>query len=151
MGTINTDLAGLIDTAKTKTLEVQNSEIPEASAPQTEVVTKAAPSKKKTAAKTASPKVQNSKTPNPEPDASVGEGSGGPKYMSLVPKEARLREDQIAALNDLARTLARNRSNKTERITSNTLIRIAIDRLLADAGNLTGDDENQLRTRYLNS
>lgn len=138
MGKINTDRARLIATT------------PRASGPSEAKSTEQA-SNKKTAARAVSPEVQNSKTPNPnpEPTASAGVGSNGPKYASLVPKEARLREDQIASLNDLARTLARNRTNKTERITSNTLIRIAIDKLLADSGGLTGETEDQLRDDYL--
>ncbi|MGC5224204.1 hypothetical protein ACPW96_16675 [Micromonospora sp. DT81.3] len=54
-----------------------------------------------------------------------------PKFARLMRKEARVREDQFAALSALARTLMRQRTVKDERITENTLMRIAIDHLLA--------------------
>ena len=55
---------------------------------------------------------------------------GLPKFARLTRKEARVREDQYAALSTLARTLMRRRKVKDERITENTLIRVAIDLLL---------------------
>jgi len=146
MGKVDNNLASLIGDVKTQTSRVQDSKtngVEQAAAPKAKP---AAP--KKGATKAASQKVQNSKTSKPAETLRAGEGSS-PKYASLVPKEARLREDQIAALNDLARTLGRNRSDKTERITSNTLIRIAIDHLLANRDNMAGETEEQLRTSYL--
>ena len=47
-------------------------------------------------------------------------------------KECRLRPDQLDALTALARRLNRERKGKGERITENTLIRFALDRLLSD-------------------
>jgi len=49
-----------------------------------------------------------------------------------VRKECRLRPDQLDALTALARRLNRARKGKGERITENTLIRFALDRLLSD-------------------
>jgi len=49
-----------------------------------------------------------------------------------VRKECRLRPDQLDALTALARRLNRERKGKGERITENTLIRFALDRLLSD-------------------
>ncbi|TDD64795.1 hypothetical protein E1262_27130 [Jiangella aurantiaca] len=66
-------------------------------------------------------------------------------------KEARLREDQVAELNRLARQLARaaRRARPTgapgERITDNTLIRVAVDLLLGKAEQLRGTTEDELR------
>lgn len=54
-----------------------------------------------------------------------------PKFARLTRKEARVREDQYRALSALARRLMRRRQAKGERITENTLIRVAIDLLLA--------------------
>ncbi|TFU25197.1 ATPase [Thermus tengchongensis] len=53
-----------------------------------------------------------------------------PKYLTYVRKECRLRPDQLDALTALARKLNRERKGG-ERITENTLIRWAVDLLLA--------------------
>jgi hypothetical protein len=70
---------------------------------------------------------------------------GLPKFARLTRKEARVREDQYAALSGLARTIMRRRTVKDERITENTLIRVAIDLLLAHQDELTGGTEDELR------
>jgi len=49
-----------------------------------------------------------------------------------VRKECRLRPDQLDALTALARRLNRERRGRGERITENTLIRLAVDALLAN-------------------
>ena len=77
---------------------------------------------------------------------SIGDSSRGlPKFARLTRKEARVREDQYAALSALARTLMRRRRVKDERITENTLIRVAIDLLLAHQDQLRGATEDELR------
>ena len=70
-----------------------------------------------------------------------------PRYLSLLRKEARLREDQVVALGRLARRLnrAKRAPSATERITENTLIRIAVDALLANEPHLSGESEDELR------
>lgn len=65
------------------------------------------------------------------------------------PKTARIRADQWTSLDDLARHLHDARSVKVERITSNTLIRVAIDGLLEHGGRLHGDCEEQLLASWL--
>ena len=70
---------------------------------------------------------------------------GVPKFARLTRKEARVREDQYAALSALTRTLMRRRTVKDERITENTLIRVAIDLLLAHQDQLRGATEDELR------
>jgi len=67
-----------------------------------------------------------------------------PKYLTLLRKEARLREDQFDDLTALARTLNRRRKGG-ERITENTLIRLAVDLLLKKADQLEGTTEEELR------
>jgi hypothetical protein len=77
---------------------------------------------------------------------SVGDSPRGvPKFARMTRKEARVREDQYAALSTLARTLMRRRRVKDERITENTLIRVAIDLLLAHQDQLRGATEDELR------
>lgn len=68
-----------------------------------------------------------------------------PKFQQLTRKEARVREDQYAALSTLARRLMRTRRARSERITENTLIRVAIDLLLTHKDALTGSNEAELR------
>jgi hypothetical protein len=68
-----------------------------------------------------------------------------PRWRTLVRKEARLRADQADALAGLRRRLTSGRRDRSEVITDNTLIRIAVDLLLEHAGDLAGDTEDQLR------
>ena len=68
-----------------------------------------------------------------------------PKYRTLVRKEARVRADQADALAQLTRSRSRDRTEHSERITDNTLIRVAVDLLLAHADQLHGNTEDELR------
>jgi hypothetical protein len=72
-------------------------------------------------------------------------GADGPRWTQLVRKEARLRPDQPDALARLRRQLSGKRADRREPLTDNTLIRIGIDLLLARAGELRGDTEEDLR------
>lgn len=67
-----------------------------------------------------------------------------PKYLTLVRKEARLREDQLDDLTSLARSLNRKRQGSGERITENTLIRVAVDLLMNKSNELKGTTEQEL-------
>lgn len=68
-----------------------------------------------------------------------------PKYLTLARKEARLREDQLDSLTSLARSLNRKRKSSGERITENTLIRVAVDLLMNQSAELKGATEQELR------
>lgn len=68
-----------------------------------------------------------------EPPPAAPAPPPGPRYLTYVRKECRLREDQLDALTQLARRLSRARRARGPRITENTLIRLAVDRLLAEA------------------
>lgn len=84
-------------------------------------------------------------TPAPAPVASE------PLYLRLVRKETRLREEQYETLTEYARKLNRAKApGAGERITENTLIRIAIDLLIPHLGEMSGDDEAQLRESVTN-
>ena len=87
-----------------------------------------------------SSEVPNSQT-NEEPDLQTDEV---PKYLTLVRKEARLREDQLDNLTSLTRSLNRKRRGTGERITENTLIRVAVDLLLDKSDQLKGTTEQEL-------
>jgi hypothetical protein len=63
-------------------------------------------------------------------------------------KEARLRLDQISALDALERRLTRsNRGLGGPRVTANTLIRVAVDLLLEHERDLQGANERELLDR----
>jgi hypothetical protein len=68
-----------------------------------------------------------------------------PKWQGLERKELRLRADQLDELARIRRTLNRQRGGEGERITENTLIRVAVDMLLGRAGKLRGTTEDELR------
>lgn len=94
-----------------------------------------------------SPEVADSQTDSPtasQPPAVPDlQSSEVPKYLALVRKEARLREDQIDKLTAIARKLNRAKRGG-ERITENTLIRVAVDLLIDRAESLSGTDEAEL-------
>lgn len=60
-------------------------------------------------------------------------------------KEARLRQDQLDSLDALTKRIKRAKTGPGERITDNTLIRIAVDLLLSQAADLQGSTETELR------
>lgn len=86
------------------------------------------------------------------PASAAGERPvSGARYDQLERKEARFREDQVEELNRLARQLAKQARKRRpsgarpERITDNTLIRVAVDLLLSQSGRLRGTTEVELR------
>ena len=69
-----------------------------------------------------------------------------PKYLALERKEARLRGDQVDSLASLARRVNRQkRSRGGERITENTLIRVAVDWLISQEEYVGGSTEEDIR------
>lgn len=80
----------------------------------------------------------------PEVDASP-EPADRPRYLRMVRKEARVRHDQADALARLRRRISADRVDRSEPLTDNTLIRVALDVLLLHADALSGDTEEQLR------
>ena len=135
----------------------------------TEVLTEAAPvvverpAKKTAKAKKAAPKAEPAKKtatrkaaakaekpePTKKPAKKAKKAPEGPLYLRLTRKEARLREDQIESLRKLARRLSRSRTDGGERLTENTLLRVAVDLLLSRANELTGTTESQIRKSAL--
>ena len=77
------------------------------------------------------------RTPAPPP--------GLPKYLRLERKELLIWPDQITSLSVLSRRLNRNRGGAGERITTNTLIRVAAALLLSRSQDLAGTTEEELR------
>ncbi|SDQ22412.1 hypothetical protein [Quadrisphaera sp. DSM 44207] len=78
------------------------------------------------------------------------QSSGRPKYLRLVRRETRMHPHQVDQLTQLSRALneARRggrRSGTGERITDNTLVRVAVDLLLTHPERLSGTTEDELR------
>lgn len=67
-----------------------------------------------------------------------------PPYLRLTRKEVRFREEQLDALDRAVRRLMRARKGAAERITENTLVRVAVDLLLERADALSGSTEAEL-------
>lgn len=94
-------------------------------------------------------------TPQPQPPAAARvqtaeSPSSLPRYLQLVRKESRLRQDQAEELSREVRRLNQARrgvdgGTQGERITDNTLIRVAVDLLLSRVGQLSGHTEEELR------
>ncbi len=74
----------------------------------------------------------------------AGDDPSLPRYLRLTRKEVRFREDQLDALDRVVRRLVRARRGGGERITENTLVRVAVDLLLERADALSGGTEAEL-------
>jgi hypothetical protein len=80
-----------------------------------------------------------------QPSARTSSLPGLRRYSDFARKETRLRVAQQDALTEHARRLNRLKGPGGQRITDNTLIRIAVDLLLSKADRLDGRDEAELR------
>lgn len=69
----------------------------------------------------------------------------GPRYLEFQRKEARFTDQQYQDLTVLSRRLNKARQGSGERITENTLIRVAVDLLLQGQDRLKGATEGELR------
>lgn len=67
-----------------------------------------------------------------------------PKYRQAIPKEARLWPDQIRDLNALAQQIQWDKEPGGERITSNTLLRLAAAWIIQHGKQLHGNTEAEL-------
>lgn len=68
---------------------------------------------------------------------------------TVSPKYVQLRGDQQIELDVLARELQAARTTKEERITANTVIRVAVDVILARREVLVGNTEEELLASFL--
>lgn len=84
--------------------------------------------------------------PEVEPsDVSDSDSSEVPKFRTLERKDVRVRADQLDTLSRLTRQVSAARTDRSERITENTLVRVAIDLLSEHADQLQGNTETELR------
>jgi hypothetical protein len=81
----------------------------------------------------------------PEVQSPEVQTPGLPKYLRLERKELLIWPDQITQLSILARRLNRSRGRAGERITTNTLLRVAAALLLSRSQELAGSTEGELR------
>ena len=88
------------------------------------------------------PQARQSAAPAPQAPAGIPRL---PKYLRLERKELLMWPDQITNLSILARVLNRSRGGAGERITTNTLIRVAVALLLSRSQDLAGTTEEELR------
>jgi hypothetical protein len=90
-------------------------------------------------------------TPGPGPREPGPGTEAGPNYLRFVRHDLRARAEQLEAVAALRRriTADRGRAERSERITDNTLIRVAIDLLLAHGDYLAGATEEQIRESAL--
>ena len=89
---------------------------------------------------------QRSRGPRAAPaERAPDPGPGLPKYLRLERKELLIWPEQITNLSILARVLNRTRGGAGERITTNTLIRVAVALLLSRSQDLAGTTEEELR------
>ena len=141
-------LNSLLSDAKTA-LEPESPAGPPAAPGRTEAAT--SPSQEAISTPTQSASAAPSKTTGQGPSRSASRRPPVPSapervhYSSLVRKEARLRDDQVESLTLRARKLSRNKTTGDQRITDNTLIRVAVDLLLAREADLSGTSEAELR------
>lgn len=92
------------------------------------------------------PKAETSAVPQSgTPEDPESESAGVPKYRTLERKDVRVRADQLDALARLTRRVSAARTDRSERITENTVVRVAIDMLLDSADQLEGNTEDELR------
>jgi hypothetical protein len=100
---------------------------------------------------TESPASPETAPPVVKVDAQVSSAPETESATRLVRKETRLREEQYETLTEYARKLNRAKApGAGERITENTLIRIAIDLLIPHLSEMSGSDEAQLRDSVTN-
>jgi hypothetical protein len=80
------------------------------------------------------------KAPEQTPNLNTGE----PRYLRMERKELRVHPEQADELAALVRRLNRARKRRGERLTDNSLIRVAIDLLLSRSDDLVGYTEDDL-------
>jgi hypothetical protein len=91
------------------------------------------------------PAARPAHSPSPSPGVRNFDSPELPKYKRLERKEVLAWPDDLTRLSVLARTLNRSHGGTGERITPNTLIRVAMALLLDRADELTGATEDELR------
>lgn len=107
----------------------------------------ARPEPRRRSADTQAPRT-STRTTRPAVDAKSSkrtETTSAPKWTQLEPRTIHLWPESVDEINNLARRLQRSKSAGVgERITSATLVRVAVARLLEEADGLEGVNESEL-------
>lgn len=112
----------------------------------TEAAAVAAAPERSVAAETAARAVRPRRAPKPRTAVKDAPGTAAlPPYLRFDRKETRLRADQLVELSTRARQLNKQKHPEADRITDNTLIRVAVDLLISRVDELAGGDEDELR------
>ena len=96
-------------------------------------------------ARARTPEVRTPEVRSTELPTSEVRTPGLPKYKRLERKDVLLWPDQLGELSVTRRMLNNRRGSAGERITDNTLIRVAVALLLSRAVDLAGTTEDELR------
>jgi hypothetical protein len=104
-------------------------------------VEKAAPTAPPAAAPTTAPV----SAPTAPPAAEPQDVRSVPRWLTYERKETRIRPDQLEWVEAQRKELNQRRQGAGERLTDNTLIRVALDLLMKHQGELQGVTEEQLR------
>ena len=86
---------------------------------------------------------------SPRPPAPRPAAEATPRYLEMQRVDGRIRPDQSEDLAALRRRILRGRADRSERITDNTLLRVAVDLLLARVDELAGDTEDEMAASLL--
>lgn len=141
-----TDLSDFLAARKTTEPEAAPAAVVEAQVPATRQDPKKAGERTARASSPRAIKAKPAATPvstAPAAPASVTP-EGLPRYLTLIRKESRITQDQADRLSSLVRSLNMARRGEGERITDNTLIRVAIGLLLERVEDLHGTTEAEL-------
>ena len=128
-------------TKRRKLSDVVNQELTEPTPAESEPTTEPTPTAEKPTPEPTPAAVE----PKPKKTKSKSAPTTVPHYLTLVRKETRLKQEQFDELSQLSRKLNRQRKSTGDRITENTLIRVAIDLLLSQSDKLEGKTEDELR------
>jgi len=85
----------------------------------------------------------------PRPPAPRPAAEAVPRYLEMQRVDGRIRPDHSEDLAALRRRILRGRADRSERITDNTLLRVAVDLLLARVDELAGDTEDEMAASLL--
>lgn len=96
-------------------------------------------------ARTAAPAPSASPEPQNAPEVSVRPAERYRRFEDFERKDTRQRSEQIAWIEQKRKELNRTRAQAGERLTDNTLYRVAIDLLISRGDELAGTTEAELR------
>lgn len=148
MTDMGSDLSSLLEAAKTPKAEPDSAPQRQAEkdAPARAAKPRSATSKADIKPSSRPAKSKTADNPRDKPPVAVDadHNAEGPRYLTLMRKETRIPQAQADQLSSIARSLNMTRKGRGERLTDNTLIRVAIGLLLERRDELHGTTEAEL-------